>query len=73
MSDTWGAYMAAVNGELLLQLLLEGLRGGQRARISAEGAGRNLHQLLRRPDTGAPSLQAGNSMPHVLLAMCTSH
>ena len=65
--------MAGVNGEPLLQLLLEGLWRGRRARISAEGAWGNLSLLLRRPYAGAPPLQVGNSIPHALLAMCTSH
>ena len=65
--------MAGVNGEPLLQLLLEGLCRGRRARISAEGARGNLCLLLRRPCAGAPPLPAGNSIPQALLAMCTSH
>ena len=48
-----GAYMAGVNGETLLQLLLEGLRRGQRSRISAEGAGEisicSCAGLIREP------------------------
>ena len=65
--------MAGVNGEPLLQLLLEGLGRGRRARISAEGAWGDLCLLLCRPYAEAPPLQAGSNMPHALLAMRTSH